>query len=151
MLTLRTYEAAAKGRLPGPVWDFLAGGSGTESMLTAGREALDRIRLRPRCLVDVSRCDPGTELLGARLAAPLGIAPMAYHRLADPEGEVATARSRARPARCSRSACSPAGPWRTSRRRRAVPCGSSCTGSSAAICSRTSSTGPKPPDSARWC
>ncbi|WP_257003624.1 alpha-hydroxy acid oxidase [Streptomyces sp. SA15] len=92
-LALHDYEAAARERLPRPVWDFLAGGSGTESMLSAGREALDRIRLRPRCLVDVSDCDPGTSLLGARLAAPLGIAPMAYHRLAHPEGEVATARA----------------------------------------------------------
>ncbi|MFG2328764.1 alpha-hydroxy acid oxidase [Streptomyces sp. NPDC048604] len=92
-MSLHTYEAAAKERLPGPVWDFFAGGSGTESMLTAGRKALDRIQLRPRCLVDVSHCDPGTELLGARLAAPLAVAPMAYHRLAHPEGEVATARA----------------------------------------------------------
>jgi len=90
---LQAYKAAAKERLPGPVWDFLAGGSGTESMLTAGREALDRIQLRPRCLVDVSHCDASTALLGAELAAPLGIAPMAYHRLAHPEGEVATARA----------------------------------------------------------
>ncbi|MFD7872983.1 alpha-hydroxy acid oxidase [Streptomyces sp. NPDC059766] len=93
VLTLDAYETAAKERLPGPVWDFFAGGSGTESMLSEGRAALDRIRLRPRCLVDVSRCDPRTELLGAGLAAPLGIAPMAYHQLADPEGEVATARA----------------------------------------------------------
>ncbi|MBK3579450.1 alpha-hydroxy-acid oxidizing protein [Streptomyces sp. MBT65] len=93
MPNLEAYEAAAKERLPGPVWDFLAGGSGTESMLTAGREALDRIQLRPRCLVDVSHCDASTALLGAELAAPLGIAPMAYHRLAHPEGEVATARA----------------------------------------------------------
>ncbi|MFJ2768956.1 alpha-hydroxy acid oxidase [Streptomyces sp. NPDC087300] len=92
-LTLREYRAEAEGRLPGPVWDFLEGGSGTESMLTEGRAALDRIRLRPRALVDVSACDPGVTLLGARLAAPLGIAPMAYHRLAHPEGEVATARA----------------------------------------------------------
>ncbi|MGW4372696.1 alpha-hydroxy acid oxidase [Streptomyces albidoflavus] len=91
-MALHTYEAAAEERLPGPVWDFFAGGSGTESMLTAGREALDRVQLRPRCLVDVSRCDPGTDLLGARLAAPLAVAPMAYHQLAHPEGEVATAR-----------------------------------------------------------
>ncbi|MFF9425264.1 alpha-hydroxy acid oxidase [Streptomyces sp. NPDC014746] len=92
-LTLREYEATARERLPAPVWDFLEGGSGTESMLSAGRRALDRITLRPRCLVDVSRRDPRTTLLGAPLAAPLGIAPMAYHRLAHPEGEVATARA----------------------------------------------------------
>ncbi|WP_432082101.1 alpha-hydroxy acid oxidase [Streptomyces sp. WAC 04229] len=92
-LALHEYEAVARERLPGPVWDFLAGGSGTESMLSAGRDALDRIRLRPRCLVDVSDCDPRTSLLGADLAAPLGIAPMAYHRLAHDEGESATARA----------------------------------------------------------
>lgn len=92
-LTLDEFEAAARQRLPEPVWDYLAGGSGTESMLSASREALDRIRLRPRCLVDVSDCDPRTSLLGVDLAAPLGIAPMAYHRLADPDGEVATARA----------------------------------------------------------
>ncbi|MET9443618.1 alpha-hydroxy acid oxidase [Streptomyces sp. NPDC006610] len=92
-MALHEYEAAARKRLPGPVWDFLAGGSGTESMLSAGREALDRLRLRPRCLVDVSDCDPGASVLGADLAAPLGIAPMAYHRLAHPDGEVATARA----------------------------------------------------------
>ncbi|WP_418958898.1 alpha-hydroxy acid oxidase [Streptomyces tritici] len=92
-LALHAYEAAAKERLPGPVWDFFAGGSGTESMLTAGRKALDRMQLRPRCLVDVSHCDPRTRLLGSDLAAPLAVAPMAYHRLAHPEGEVATARA----------------------------------------------------------
>ncbi|MEU1120481.1 MULTISPECIES: alpha-hydroxy acid oxidase [unclassified Streptomyces] len=92
-LTLREYRTEAEGRLPGPVWDFLEGGSGTESMLSAGRAALDRIRLRPRCLVDVSACDPGVTLLGSRWAAPLGIAPMAYHQLAHSEGEVATARA----------------------------------------------------------
>ncbi|MFF8595301.1 alpha-hydroxy acid oxidase [Streptomyces sp. NPDC015220] len=92
-LTLDEYETGARGRLPAPVWDFLAGGSGTESMLSAGREALDAIRLRPRCLVDVSHCDPGATLFGERLAAPVGIAPMAYHRLVHPEGEVATARA----------------------------------------------------------
>ncbi|MFI0946807.1 alpha-hydroxy acid oxidase [Streptomyces sp. NPDC021086] len=92
-LALHEYEAAARERLPRSVWDFFAGGSGSESMLSAGREALDRLRLRPRCLVDVSHCDPGVSLLGARLAAPVGVAPMAYHRLAHPEGEVATARA----------------------------------------------------------
>ncbi len=92
-LSLAEYEAAAKAALPAPVWDFLAGASGTESMPIAARAALDRWRLRPRCLVDVSKPDPRTTLLGSALEAPLAIAPMAYHRLAHPEGEVATARA----------------------------------------------------------
>lgn len=92
-LSLADYEAAAKVALSAPVWDFLAGASGTESMPIAARAALDRWRLRPRCLVDVSKPDPRTTLLGSPLAAPLAIAPMAYHQLAHPEGEVATARA----------------------------------------------------------
>jgi 4-hydroxymandelate oxidase len=92
-LSLAGFEAAARAKLPLPTWDFFMGGSGTESMLTAGRAALDRLRLRPRCLVDVTGCDPSTTLLGAALGAPVGVAPMAYHRLAHPEGEVATARA----------------------------------------------------------
>ncbi len=40
----------------------------------------------------MSRPDPATTLLGRRLRLPLGIAPMAHHRLFHPEGETATAR-----------------------------------------------------------
>jgi 4-hydroxymandelate oxidase len=36
--------------------------------------------------------DIQTSVLGADLATPIGIAPTAYHRLVDPDGEVATAR-----------------------------------------------------------
>jgi 4-hydroxymandelate oxidase len=75
------------------VWDFLAGGSGAEATLAANRAAFDRLALRPRVLVDVSRCDLTVDLLGAGLSAPVGIAPMAYHRLFHPEGEVAAARA----------------------------------------------------------
>ncbi|MBK3570872.1 alpha-hydroxy acid oxidase [Streptomyces sp. MBT62] len=90
---LHDFEQAAQARLPSHVWDFIAGGSGTGSMLTANRRTLDRIRLRPRVLTDVSRVDTATTLLGDPVSAPVGIAPMAYHQLAHPEGEVAAARA----------------------------------------------------------
>ncbi|WP_329577753.1 alpha-hydroxy-acid oxidizing protein [Kitasatospora sp. NBC_01250] len=93
LLTVAEYEEPARARLPAPVWDFLAGASGTETLPRAVRQALDRVRLRPSVLVDVDRVDPAAELLGAALGMPVGIAPMAYHRLCDPQGEVATARA----------------------------------------------------------
>jgi 4-hydroxymandelate oxidase len=93
LLTASEYESAARQRLPVDVWDFVAGGSGTEATLAANRAAFQRLVLRPRVLVDVTRTDLAVDLLGARLAAPIGVAPMAYHRLAHPEGEVATARA----------------------------------------------------------
>lgn len=93
MLCVDEFESLAHGSLAPDVWDYVAGGSGTESGIVANRVAFNQLALRPRCLVDVSRCEVATSLLGARLAAPLGVAPMAYHCLVDPDGEVATARA----------------------------------------------------------
>ncbi|WP_026425283.1 alpha-hydroxy acid oxidase [Actinokineospora inagensis] len=95
LLCLADYETAAEDRLPEPTWGFLQGGSGAEITLGANRAAFDRLALRPRVLVDVAKTDLGATLLGDPVRAPIGIAPMAYHRLAHPDGEVATARAAA--------------------------------------------------------
>ncbi|ONI15316.1 hypothetical protein PRUPE_3G037200 [Prunus persica] len=58
------------------------------------RQALPKM-LRPRVLVDVSRIDMSTTILGYNISAPIMIAPTAMHQLAHPEGEVATARAAA--------------------------------------------------------
>ncbi|GFJ87938.1 alpha-hydroxy-acid oxidizing enzyme [Phytohabitans rumicis] len=92
-LTVEEYEAAARDRLPADVWGYVYGGSGAELTLRANRAAFERLALRPRFLVDVSRCDPATTLFGARLSTPIGVAPMAFHRLVHADGEVATARA----------------------------------------------------------
>ena len=86
------YRDLARRQLDDQVWDFVEGGAGTERTVSANRRAFERVTLRPRVLVDVSGCDTRTELLGAALATPVGVAPTAYHRLAHPDGEVATAR-----------------------------------------------------------
>ncbi|MGN9914523.1 alpha-hydroxy acid oxidase [Phytohabitans sp. LJ34] len=93
LLSVAEYEAAARERLPEGIWDYICGGSGEERTLAANREAFARLALRPRFFVDVSRPDTSTELFGAPLRAPIGVAPVAYHQLAHPEGEVATARA----------------------------------------------------------
>lgn len=92
-LTLAEVESAARERLPRQVWDFIEGGAGQEWSLAANRAQFGRLALRPRVLVDVSRVETGTELLGSRLAVPIGVAPLAYHGLAHPQGELATARA----------------------------------------------------------
>ncbi|MER5866277.1 alpha-hydroxy acid oxidase [Kitasatospora sp. NPDC002040] len=95
-LELADVERAARARLPAETWDFVQGGSGAERTLAANRAQFDQCRLRPRTLVDVSATDQGLTLLGSRLETPIGIAPMAYHQLYDPEGELATARAAGR-------------------------------------------------------
>jgi 4-hydroxymandelate oxidase len=96
LLALADLEREARARLPADVWDFIAGGSGAERTLAANLAQFGHYALRPRVLVDVTGCDPALDLLGSPLRAPIGVAPMAYHRLVDPEGETATARATGR-------------------------------------------------------
>jgi isopentenyl diphosphate isomerase/L-lactate dehydrogenase-like FMN-dependent dehydrogenase len=87
------YEKLAATKIAPPAWDFYQGGSEDEITLRANREAFERIRLRPRVLVDVSRCDLSTSVLGAPISMPVIIAPTAGHGLAHPDAECATARA----------------------------------------------------------
>ena len=92
---LADFEALARERMHPAAYDYVAGGSWDEISLADSETAWRRYRLRPRVLVDVSRIDPSTTLLGARAAFPAATAPMAVHGLAHPDGEVATARAAA--------------------------------------------------------
>jgi 4-hydroxymandelate oxidase len=91
-INLAEYETLARECLTPSAWGYFYGGSDDEVSLRANREAFERLRLRPRMLVDVSAVDLGTTALGTPVPMPIFVAPMAYHRLADDEGECATAR-----------------------------------------------------------
>lgn len=91
-INLFDYETLARERLSPVVWDYYNGGSEDETTLRANRAAFERLRLRPRVLVDVSTIDMGTTVMGTPVSMPILIAPTAAHALAHPEGELATAR-----------------------------------------------------------
>ena len=87
-------EAAARERLPRMVYDYFAGGAGDESTLADNCAAFGRLAIRPRVLCDVARRDLAVSVLGGqRLEMPVAVAPMAYHCLAHPDGERASARA----------------------------------------------------------
>src|SRR5438874_1543100 len=92
-INLNDYEILAQTRIDPAAWDFYQGGSDDEVTLRANRAAFERIRLRPRMLVDVSICNTRTTVLGTTVSMPILVAPTAMHRLAHPEGECATARA----------------------------------------------------------
>jgi 4-hydroxymandelate oxidase len=94
-LNLHEVEALARAALPAQTYDYFAGGANDEVTLLANRRAFEALALRYRVLVDVSRRDCFTTLLGARVEAPIVVAPMAFQRLAHPDGELATARAAA--------------------------------------------------------
>jgi 4-hydroxymandelate oxidase len=90
-LTLADYETLARDLLDPPTWDYFEGGSGDEVTLRANREAFERIRLRPRVLTEEDPVTTATSVLGTPIDLPVLVAPTAYHGLAHPEGECATA------------------------------------------------------------
>jgi 4-hydroxymandelate oxidase len=89
---LQDFEDAARRKLPAATWDFLAGGAADEITIRWNREGYDRLRLKPRVLVDVSQIDTRVKLLGLDLPHPILLAPVAYQKLFHKEGELATAR-----------------------------------------------------------
>jgi 4-hydroxymandelate oxidase len=87
LVTLNDYDPCARAVLPHMVYEYIAGGAGDEITLRANRESFDRIRLRPRVLVDVSSIDTRITLFGHELASPVLLAPCAYMKLIHPDGE----------------------------------------------------------------
>jgi glycolate oxidase len=82
---------AAREKLDRSVWDFISGGSESETTLRRNRMSLDSLALRPRVLQDVSVVDPSTEFLDARLRIPVMLSPIGSLELMTPEGAKAAA------------------------------------------------------------
>ena len=93
LISLADYERAAEGLLEPSVRNYLFGGAADELTLRDNVRAWQRLAIRPRMLVGSRAPDLGVSLLGRPRPHPLIVAPMAVQRLADPEGEAATARA----------------------------------------------------------
>ncbi|MDI1476689.1 alpha-hydroxy acid oxidase [Polyangium sp. y55x31] len=95
LLTVRDFEKAARAALSAMAYDYYRSGADAERTLRENLRAYRRWQIHSRVLVDVSRLTLETEILGAPVSMPILIAPTAYHKLAHPEGELATARAAA--------------------------------------------------------
>jgi 4-hydroxymandelate oxidase len=95
-LSLRELEAEARLHLDARVYDFYAGGADDETTVRANETAFAAIGLVPRVLRPIARHAVDVTLMGAHASMPIVIAPTAFHRLAHPDGERATARAAAR-------------------------------------------------------
>ncbi len=87
------FEAIARERLPAMAYAYYAGGSGDERTLARNRSAWEAISIWYRVMVDVSRRSPQTTLLDKTISFPLLSAPSALHKMAHPDGELATVRA----------------------------------------------------------
>ncbi|PTA68789.1 alpha-hydroxy acid oxidase [Deinococcus arcticus] len=94
-INLADLETLGRAALDQNALEYYASGANDEHTLRGNRAAYARLRLRPRVLVDVDTVDPSTQVLGLGLRSPIGIAPSAFHGLAHPDAETATARAAA--------------------------------------------------------
>jgi 4-hydroxymandelate oxidase len=85
----------ARQRLAPAVFDYFAGGADDEVTTRGNEAAFARLRLLPRVLRGSGTRRLGTTIAGTESALPVFVAPTAFHRLAHPDGEVATARAAA--------------------------------------------------------
>lgn len=85
----------ARRRVHQGVWDYLVGGSESETTLRRNRLAFDRLAFRPRVLRDVSSIDTSTTFLGHKLRIPAILAPVGSLQVFDPEGGAAATRAAA--------------------------------------------------------
>jgi 4-hydroxymandelate oxidase len=92
---LAELREKARARLDPVHWDFYEGGAGDEVAVSENVQAFRRLALLPRVLRGAGPADTSVTLPGARAATPVVVAPTAFHRLAHPDGERATARAAA--------------------------------------------------------
>ncbi len=92
---LDLLEKRAKEILAPQAYDYVAGGAGGEDTMRANREAFYRWRIVPRMLRDVSKRDLSVEVLGARLPAPVLLAPVGVQEIVHDDADVASARAAA--------------------------------------------------------
>jgi len=94
-ISLDDFHDYAKATMPKSAYDYYAQGAMDNETRRNNRKAFSKIRIRPRVMRDVSNIDTSCEILGHKISMPIGIAPMAMHKLAHPDGELATARAAA--------------------------------------------------------
>ena len=92
------HELVRKARinLDQNAWDYIVGGTETETTLRRNRMALDEIAFRPRVLRDVSNVDASVETFGRKLRLPVVLAPVGALETFDPGSAASVVRGAGR-------------------------------------------------------
>lgn len=95
LLNIRDYYQQAKRKLPQLIFDYLERSSNDEYSLNNNTRAYDQLQLATKALVDVSKIELSTSLLGKKLALPVILSPTGFSQMYHPEGELAVSRAAA--------------------------------------------------------
>jgi isopentenyl diphosphate isomerase/L-lactate dehydrogenase-like FMN-dependent dehydrogenase len=92
-LNLHEIIAEARRNLDQNNWDYIVGGTESETTLRRNRLALDSIAFRPRVLRDVSKVDASVDQLGRKLRLPVVLAPVGALESFHPDGAAPVVRA----------------------------------------------------------
>ena len=87
------FEPVMRQNVPPAHFGYMASGIDDEVTLRANREGFLKFQLRPRRLVDVSKVDMTTDILGVKYASPIMIAPTGGHKAYHLDGEEGVAKA----------------------------------------------------------
>ncbi|KAM0694409.1 hypothetical protein Q7P36_004764 [Cladosporium allicinum] len=93
ILCIADLKEAASKKLPTGAREFYNSGSTEQVTINENSVAYSKYRVRPRVLVDVSKCDTSTEIFGEKIKFPLSVSPAGLQAMAHPDGELATSRA----------------------------------------------------------
>ena len=93
---LHELVAKARANLNQNAWDYIVGGTETETTLRRNRMALDEIAFRPRVLRDVSKVDASVQVMGRKLRLPVMLAPVGALETFDPGSAASVVRGAGR-------------------------------------------------------
>src|SRR5215467_331301 len=87
------FEPVMRHNVPPAHFGYMASGVDDEITLRANREGFLKFQLRPRRLVDVSKVDMSTEILGVKYDSPIIIAPVGGQKAFYVGGEIDVAKA----------------------------------------------------------
>ena len=87
------FEPVARKNVPPAHFGYMASGVDDDVTLRANRAGFMKFGIRPRRLVDVSKIDTSTEILGQKYETPIIVAPTGGHRAYNADGEEGVARA----------------------------------------------------------
>lgn len=93
IFSVEEFEPLAAARMHPSTYRYVRGYAGSGWTAANNEAAFRRWMFRPRVLVDVASMSLATQVLGTPIAMPIAFAPTSVHKLAHPDGELATARA----------------------------------------------------------
>jgi len=85
-VSVKDFEEWSKQKLPKEALGYYTSGADDENTLRDNRRSLQKIKMNPRVLVDMTKLSMKTTILGREMDLPFGVAPATMHKLAHNDG-----------------------------------------------------------------